>query len=574
MSTTYEFLKMIPFFADLSEEHLNWLCSMVEEIRLPAGKDLFAEGDAGDRAYVIKSGELEILKYSGGREVLIRVAHEREVIGEMALVEETPRTATVRARTDSLLLTISEENFNQLLNTSTSAARDMLHTVTSRWRATEVMLRQNEKMRQLGELTAGVAHELNNPAAAAQRGAGQLGSAFSQVQQAYLDLHALQLSQAQMDSLGRLDGQARDRAAQPGDLDSLDRSDREYGLENWLEKRGFEKAWELAPALVSLGYDTDDLADLARDFRPEQLPSVIAWLGGTYSVYSLLAEIGQGAERIAEIVKSLKSYSYLDQAPMQTVNVHEGLDNTLVMLRNKLKAGITVRREYAPDLPQILAYGSELNQVWTNVIDNAADSMQGQGVLTLRTRQEDNCVAVEIEDSGPGIPEAVQPRIFDAFFTTKGPSRGTGQGLNISYKIIVERHRGLIKVFSQPGMTCFEVTLPINFETGGGGAAAIATIERAGDEKMRSILETSKNIAVVGISAREDRPAHSVPAYLQTNGYRIIPVNPNLKEALGEKAYPDLKAVAEPVDVVQIFRPSEEVPAIVEQAIQIGAKAV
>ena len=186
---------------------------------------------------------------------------------------------------------------------------------------------------------------------------------------------------------------------------------------------------------------------------------MIDWLNCTYISYSLLEEIGQGTERISEIVAALKTYTFMDQAPVQDVDVHAGLDSTLVMLRSKLKTGITVHREYGSDLPRIQAYGSELNQVWTNIIDNAIDAMDGQGEITLRTRYDDQWVIVELEDNGPGIPEAVLPHIFDPFFTTKAPGKGTGMGLNISHNI-VQKHRGRIDVYSQPGQTRFEVRLP------------------------------------------------------------------------------------------------------------------
>jgi len=296
-------------------------------------------------------------------------------------------------------------------------------------------------------------------------------------------------------------------------------------------------------------------------------------MGSTFTVYSLLAEINQGAVRISEIVKSLKSYVYLDQAPIQSIDVHEGLDNTLVMLRHKLKAGIGVRREYAHDLPLIMAYGSELNQVWTNIIDNAVDAMNGKGEILLRTQQDGDWVIVEIEDDGPGIPKEILDKIFSPFFTTKPVGKGTGLGLNISYKII-EKHGGEIKVHSQPGKTRFQICLPVNFEKITSGASPITSIENPTDEGLRRILAATKTIAVVGISNRQEQPNHSVPAYLQAAGYRIVPVNPNLEEVLGEKAYPDLSSIPEPVDTVLIFRRSEAVPAIVEQAIEIGAKIV
>ncbi|NIV12414.1 MAG: GHKL domain-containing protein [Aliifodinibius sp.] len=227
-----------------------------------------------------------------------------------------------------------------------------------------------------------------------------------------------------------------------------------------------EDSWLIAPNLVNLNYSEEDLTALALKFPAERLNCIIEWLDATFSVYSLLNELSLGSGRIFTIVKSLKSYAYLDQAPVQSVNVNEGLDDTLTILQNKLKGKISVKKEYDPDLPQIMGYGSELNQVWTNILDNAIDILQDQddASISLRTRKESEWVIVEIEDNGPGIPEEVKSNIFDAFFTTKAPGKGTGLGLNISYSIIVQKHRGDIKVKSQPGQTVFEVWLPINFE--------------------------------------------------------------------------------------------------------------
>ena len=460
----FDFLRKIPLFADLPDEDLKHLCRLVEEVRISAGEELFAEGSPGDRAYVIRSGELEILKRSGGREVLLAVRKGGEVIGEMALQEESPRTATVRARTDGVLLAIDKEQLDRLLSNSVSAARAMFYTSLRRLRETEAMLRQSEKMAQLGTLTAGVAHELNNSAAAVKRGADQLLDAVSEYLKAQSQLGVCAFSGTQQNTLKDLTRHAKDQAGRPPELDTLARSDREHDLEDWLEERGVTDGWELTPALVDLDYDTEKLAGLAERFAAENLPAVISWLNATYTVHILLTEIGQGAGRISEIVKALKSYSYLDQAPVQTIDVHEGLDNTLMILRNKLRNGISVRREYAPDLPKIQAYGSELNQVWTNFIDNAADALEEQGQITIRTRPEREGVMVEIEDNGPGIPPEVQPRIFDSFFTTKPPGQGTGLGLDISYNIVANKHRGDIKVLSEPGSTRFQVWLPVNFE--------------------------------------------------------------------------------------------------------------
>jgi hypothetical protein len=235
-----------------------------------------------------------------------------------------------------------------------------------------------------------------------------------------------------------------------------------------------------------------------------------------------------------------------------------------------------VRRQYAADLPKIQGYGSELNQVWTNLIDNAADALENTVTpeITLRTMAEDLWVIIEIQDNGPGIPPEIQSRVFDAFFTTKPPGKGTGMGLDISYKIVAQKHRGHMSLVSRPGFTCFQVSLPVDFASVDNAAQPIVTVDKGDDAQMRRILERARTIAVVGLSSRPERPAHSVPAYMQRNGYRIIPVNPTLEQALGEVVYPDLLSVPGPVDVVQIFRRSEEVPPVVEQAIQIGAKAV
>ena len=324
----------------------------------------------------------------------------------------------------------------------------------------EVMLRQSEKLATLGKLSAGLAHELNNPAAAAQRAAALMTETFSHLQRTHFQLASLNLGRDRLESLLALDRLAQEKAKVPAEIDPLTRSDRETELETWLDKSGVANAWEIAPALVNLGFDLAGLSNFIADFNATDYMTVIDWLSCSYVMYDLIEEVGQGAGRMSEIVKALKAYSYLDQAPIQTVNVHEGLNSTLVILRSKLKQGVAVNRDYAADLPAIEAYGSELNQVWTNLIDNAIDAMNGKGEISLRTSYDDQWVMVEIEDNGPGIPAEIQPYIFDPFFTTKPPGQGTGLGLNISHNIIVQKHKGRVDVYSHPGMTRFEVRLP------------------------------------------------------------------------------------------------------------------
>lgn len=325
----------------------------------------------------------------------------------------------------------------------------------------EMLLRQSEKLATLGRLSAGMAHELNNPAAAAQRGAEQLRQAIGQVQQAHLALHQFTLNPAELARLAELEPEIDAKAAQPLDLDPLERGDREEALEEWLDNQGVAQGWELAPSLVNMGYDPAGLDGLRQDFPGKTFTPLLLWMHGSYTVDTLLAEIHEGSSRITDIVRALKSYVYLDQAPVQDVDVHQGLDNTLVILRSKLKQGVNVVREYSPDLPHIEAYGGELNQVWTNIIDNAISAMSGRGELRLATHQEGSWVVVEICDNGPGIPADIQDKIFDPFFTTKGVGEGTGLGLNITHNIIVQKHQGEISVASRPGETCFTVKLPL-----------------------------------------------------------------------------------------------------------------
>jgi len=368
-------------------------------------------------------------------------------IGERKAAEEALRKSeqVLRERTEELKTKneVLEETLNQLNEMN------------------EHLIIQ-EKMASLGRLSAGMAHELNNPAAVAQRGASQLQSLFSRWREMQLRMAELRLGDEDLRHLHELDQSASERARKPIELGALARSDLEGELEEWMQDHGVESSGEFVTALVSLGYDKPALEGLAEAFGPPQLEVVIGWLSLKFEIYSLVSEISLGANRIVELVKALKTYTYMDQAPVQSVDLREGLDNTLIILQNKLKGGITVVKDYCDDLPVIEAYASELNQVWTNLIDNAIDAMDGKGTLTLRTRWKDPWVVVEIEDDGPGIPEEDQTMIFDPFFTTKPVGEGTGLGLNISRNLITKKHRGHITVNSRPGCTRFTVQLPRN----------------------------------------------------------------------------------------------------------------
>jgi len=325
----------------------------------------------------------------------------------------------------------------------------------------EVMLRQSEKLATLGRLSAGMAHELNNPAAVARQGAEQLRSTIARLERAQFALGGANLSDEQRRTVAELEREAELRVKTPSQLDPITRGDLEEQVENWLEAHDVTDPWEHASTLVAMGLCAAELGTLTSQFERSQTPLVIDYFGSKFTAYTLLEEIGHGTERIATIVRALKGYSFMDQAPVQMIDVRDGIKDTLVMLSGKLKQNVKINLALAEDLPRIEAYGSELNQVWTNLIDNAIDAMEGRGSLTIRAYVADAGIVIEFEDDGPGIPIEAQPKIFDPFFTTKAPGKGTGLGLNISHGIIVEKHGGQLSVESTPGNTRFTVQLPL-----------------------------------------------------------------------------------------------------------------
>ncbi len=454
-----DFLKKVSMFANLPEEDLERLSQMIEQVRLPAGAVLFTEGSPGDQAYIVQDGQIEIIKAAGGRKVLLAVLGAGEMIGEISLLEAAPRSATGQARTDSVLLSIRPEQFDQLLNTSPSATQAILKTVTARLRSTEMALRQSEKMAQLSTLTAGIAHELNNPAAAVQRSTDQLVSALAEARATHYQITQFNFSPTQMESLAELSEMARQGSSQPAMLDALGLSDRESEIENWLQSNGLENSWQVAPPLASLGLQQEKLAALMRCFSTPQLAATLSWVASSHTVFNLLEEICQGAGRINLIVKAMRTYVNMEKSPLVTVQVHENLEKALTTLSGMIGPGIHIQRQFAQDLSSIQAHPNELGLVWTNILDNALDTLNGQGEVILRTRQENYWVVVEIEDNGPGIPDNIQPKIFSPFFTTKPVGKGAGLGLNNSYNI-VQKDGGTITFLSSPGCTIFTVRLP------------------------------------------------------------------------------------------------------------------
>jgi signal transduction histidine kinase len=454
-------LRQMDLFAGLADVDLDRLYEMAEPVSFPAGAFLMHEGDPGDAVYVVLDGILQVTKRSGQQELVLDHCGCGQVIGEISLLDQSTRTADVQAMVPARLLKIDGQAFQGLLASSPTAAQAILKTVVSRLRNTQVMVMQHEKLAALGTMSAGLAHELNNPASAVLRSAGQLRDALLTWQDACANLGALGLAGRAARHMEALQSEIARRAANPEGLDPLESSDRMSAIEEWLEAHDVEVAWELAPALADLGWRPEKLAEQTRDLAPRQVTALAGWLGTTALILMLLDETTAGAGQISQIVGAVKSYTHRDEAPFAEVDVREGLENTLVILHHKLRGGVTVHRAYEPNLPRIEAYPGELNQAWTNIIDNAIQAMDGHGELTIGAHVVDGRVIVDICDNGPGIPAEVLPRIFDVFYTTKAPGEGTGLGLHMVYNIVVHRHNGKVEVRSDPGHTCFSVSLPL-----------------------------------------------------------------------------------------------------------------
>jgi len=456
-----EQLAKIAVFAELAPEDLEWLASRMHLEHFAQGDVLVKEGSPADRLVVVLAGEMAIRREHGTGDSRTYWARAGQVTGMLPYSRLTHFPLTARAMTPVTLATLHVSHFPEMLQRLPSLGPKLVGVLADRIRENTRHDQQREKLMALGKLSAGLAHELNNPASAVRNAAVNLQRAVSALRTAGLHLDKRALSAEDRIFVARIECDwAREHP--PSALDSLERSDREEEIGAWLEDRGVSDARQLAPGLVDAGCDLETLRTLSQRFDEQTLADVVTRLTASLTINRLVEQIDSGTSRIGDLVRAIKQYSYADQSPEQEIDVHEGLENTLIMLHYRLKHGVSVVREYDRSIPAICAHGSELNQVWTNLIDNAIDAMNGNGELVVRTAAEFGRLLVEIRDSGPGIPPENARKIFNPFFTTK--EKGTGLGLAISYGI-VERHGGTLDVETELGKgSTFIVSLPITAE--------------------------------------------------------------------------------------------------------------
>ena len=451
-------------FPKLAPAQVESLLPFGREVCLESGETLFTEGDPENEFFVLTEGELRVTKQIGGGETTLRVHKSGDFTGALSLFNDGISIATGRAVRRCRLIGIDRDGFGKILAAYPQVAATILFAMAERRPEAEILTQQREKLTALGKLSAGLAHELNNPAAAARRATGQLRETLRTLQPLTLTLGGYCQAPGTREWLTQLASELSEHRPAPGADDPLARSDREDSMSGWLDAHGVPDGWDLAPTLIEAGLDEAQLEALALRVGDAALGDTLAWLAAVHASHDLSRQVEQSVGRISDLVGAIKEYSYMDQASRQEIDVHDGLESTLTILGHKLKA-IEVTRDYDRSLPRLPAYGSELNQVWTNIIDNAADAMEGRGRLTIRTARENDCALVEIGDDGPGILPDVQTRIFEPFFTTKEIGHGTGLGLDISYRIIVGRHHGELCVESKPGDTRFQIRLPLNSQT-------------------------------------------------------------------------------------------------------------
>ncbi|WP_163548619.1 ATP-binding protein [Candidatus Frankia nodulisporulans] len=460
-------LRTLFLFEKLDDDQLDWLCDRGRVEALEPGP-VYAEGEPATCFYVLVEGSVVLSTRVAGDDVEVVRADQPGVYAgawHAYLGDRMPQLYqnSMRVTTPSRLFALDAADVAAMMREWFPMALHLLEGLFFGMQSTQQVIGQRERLLALGSLSAGLTHELNNPAAAAVRATAALRERVAGMRHKLGMIAAGPWERPELESLIRLQEEAVERVAKAPTLTPMQTADREDILGDWLDEHGIDDAWDIAPIFVQAGLEPDWLDHVADSVPPGVVAGAVRWLTYTIESELLMREIEDSTTRISSLVTAAKQYSQMDRAPFQTVDIHELLESTLVMLGRKIGPDVDIRRDYDRSLPPLPAYAAELNQVWTNLIDNAASAMDHRGVLTVRTfadRDRDRLV-VEIGDSGPGIDPAIRGRIFEPFFTTKPVGEGTGLGLDISWRIVVNKHHGDITVESVPGDTRFQVGLPL-----------------------------------------------------------------------------------------------------------------
>jgi signal transduction histidine kinase len=469
-----EELRRLFLFADLDEDKLAWVAAAARVADYPAGTAVSVEGEPAECFSVLLSGTMTMHRRVGRDEVeTVRTSSPGVYSGAVQFYfgDQITQTypATVRAVTDCRFLQLPAADFAVVFRRWYPMAVHLLQGLFLGTRSSNELVGQREKLLALGKLTAGLTHELNNPAAAAASATAALRDRFAGMRHKLALIADGRIDGRVLRALTELQETFVARVADAPDLSALERADREDDLGDWLDGHGLAGAWELAAVFVPAGLGPEDLEKVVGTVDADVLEPALRWLAYTVETESLLVEVRESTARISALVDAARQYSQLDRTPHQPTDLAAGLDATLVMLSAKIGPGIRVVKDYDRSLPLVPAWAAELNQVWTNLVVNALDAMDGEGTLTLRTGRDGDCAVVEVGDTGPGIPEENRRRVFEPFFTTKPVGAGTGLGLDVSWRIVVNRHGGDLRVSSRPGDTRFTVLLPLQEEPAPGG---------------------------------------------------------------------------------------------------------
>jgi signal transduction histidine kinase len=450
-------LMRVPVFADLPDDQVSWFLSEAPEMKLRAGETYMRQGDPADAMFVVLEGQLQARGEIGG-ETFIFSSKAGDVGGVLPFSRMKQFTVTARALTDGRVLRFPSAKFPELVQKMPELAQRLVGLMSDRIREATRLEQQRDRLASLGKLSAGLAHELNNPASAAKRAASQLRETLFRIKNASHELGRRQLTPTQKSEIESLEASLAKMDGPPPD--ALTASSLEDEIDSLLRSHGQNDLWQLASDLAKKNVKPQALESLFANLDAASARAALVRIAASLEIAELVNEIESSTSRISDLVRAIKEYTYMDQAPVQSVDLTKSLETTLTILNHKLKHGVAVKRDYLPDPLLVNSFGSELNQVWTNLIDNAIDAMNGKGELRIRTYVEDTCAVVEIGDNGPGISPDIKPRIFEPFFTTKGVGQGTGLGLDTVQRI-VRKHRGNIQVTSKPGDTRFQIWLPL-----------------------------------------------------------------------------------------------------------------